>query len=360
MLHPAPIASAMRLLVRRSLRILILPATVMAVAAPLAAAPRDLPVPADKGWQHAETGLILMPKLAGLQRTELKDLGTSELDVEAQYQSPDAATIATVYLFRPAVMSVPLWFDRSQTQIRERKQVYGNVAPVTPPQAFAPPGTTTPSALRQTFQTGKTKYNTTSLAVLPLGSWLVAVRLSMTSFDAASIDREMGGILDAIRWPSNRPAAEAAAPVQACPGSLPTRHAHEVKPDMSQTLLSSVISSAVADQAKSETSTPVTWCRVGDATTAFGVYTQPDATNYYTIAFGDAGRTATVGPAFSLDGPSNSYSVIFHDLDSSSVYPSFDALPLPSQVVGLINDRNPLSRTSSDGKQTQVTIDTGK
>ena len=38
----------------------------LASATPLAA--RELAVPADKGWQHQETGLILTSRLAGLQR----------------------------------------------------------------------------------------------------------------------------------------------------------------------------------------------------------------------------------------------------------------------------------------------------
>ena len=77
-----------------------------AVAAP-AAAQRDLGVPATAGWKHAETGLILRPRMAGLARTGIADAGTAELDVSAQFGSSDATAI-TVYIFRPALQSAPI------------------------------------------------------------------------------------------------------------------------------------------------------------------------------------------------------------------------------------------------------------
>ncbi len=91
-----------------------------AVAAMMLATPanaRDLAVPADKGWGHAQTGLVLMPEIAGFPRTKIEDYGERELDIVAHYENVAFDTFATIYLFRPALMSVPVWFDRSSTQV---------------------------------------------------------------------------------------------------------------------------------------------------------------------------------------------------------------------------------------------------
>lgn len=66
----------------------------LAVASPLAA--RDLPVPADKGWQHAQTGLVLAAQIDGMRRTALTDATASEHDVMAQYQAADGSVSATI------------------------------------------------------------------------------------------------------------------------------------------------------------------------------------------------------------------------------------------------------------------------
>ena len=53
---------------------------------------RNLVVPADKGWKHAETGIILSPQLAGLPRTELTDATQSEHDVAVRSRDQRRAT----------------------------------------------------------------------------------------------------------------------------------------------------------------------------------------------------------------------------------------------------------------------------
>ena len=139
------------------------------------AEPRPLPVPATSGWQHAATGLVLRAKLAGYQRTSLDDEGTEELDVAANFSAPDDSAVVTLYIFRPALMSVPVWFDRSETQILLRDE-YRNPQPIAEARAFAPPSSSAASALRRTYITGATEFKTTGLAMMPLGEWLVAIR----------------------------------------------------------------------------------------------------------------------------------------------------------------------------------------
>ncbi|MDF2496145.1 hypothetical protein [Sphingomonas sp.] len=95
----------------------------LASATPLAA--RELAVPADKGWQHQETDLILTSRLAGLQRTASSDTTQSEHDVAAQFTAPDESVIASVFLFKPAIADVALWFDRGATTLQANEVFRG-------------------------------------------------------------------------------------------------------------------------------------------------------------------------------------------------------------------------------------------
>src|SRR5690606_24380113 len=108
------------------------------VGSPANAQLRSLDLPENAGWQHAETGLVLLAQLAGYRRTSISDTGSAELDVIVEYSAPDQSTFVTLYLFRPALMSVPVWFDRSETQILLSEK-YRSAKPSGEARAFAPP-----------------------------------------------------------------------------------------------------------------------------------------------------------------------------------------------------------------------------
>ena len=182
---------------------------------PAQAQTRKLDVPATAGWKHAATGFVLRAKLAGYQRTSLNDGSASELDVMANFAAPDDSTSVTVYLFRPALMSVPVWFDRSETQILLR-DVYGSAQPFAPARAFAPPQASTASGLRRIYVPGKAPYKSTGLAIMPMGDWLVAIRVSSAELAPAVLDTKLDEIIAALGWPAGVAEARAALPVEPC------------------------------------------------------------------------------------------------------------------------------------------------
>ena len=330
----------------------------LALAAPVAAQRRDLPVPLGKGWQHADSGVILTATLAGLPRTTLTDNGTAERDIAAEFTSADRATIATVYIFHPALMSVPIWFDRAQTAI-EQRDVYGGAKPVAPlPTPFARPGASAASGLRQTYVPAHGKYRSTALAVMPVGRWLVAIRLSSTMLDPAAADAELSALVKAIRWPAGAAEAGVAMPVGECADGLAFHKAKQTQVDMMQTLLGGTLSAAATKDRPSD-SPPVAWCRDPvTPTVAYGVYRPGGMSDGYTLAIGDSGRIAGVYKAFTLPGqPSTGgYAVTFTDLDGNvSTFPSFDQLPQPQQVLEMVmGGRAAVARTvtGADGKST--------
>ena len=70
------------------MRVAILIFCLTALAVPATAQPRDLPVPLGKGWQHADSGVVLTATLAGLPRTTLTDNGSDERDIAAEFAGP--------------------------------------------------------------------------------------------------------------------------------------------------------------------------------------------------------------------------------------------------------------------------------
>lgn len=325
----------------------------LAAAAPLAA--RDLAVPAKSGWQHRDTGLILMARLAGLQRTGLSDTTQSEHDVAAQFEAPDQSVIATVFLFKPAIADVALWFDRGSTTLQAR-DIFRGVTPASAaPIGFAAGGAPAASSLRQVYtKAGGGPYRSTALAVMPLGEWIVAVRMSAKSLSAPELDAGLMQLIGAIRWPSatsgstaGATPAPAAVPVTACAAPLTFRKAKALKPEGGDMLMQMIGALAAQEAPTSKTATPPApsrWCREGEATVGYGVYRSDRAdAEGYALALGDAGRIVWVQPSLmgqiEKDGR---YSVSLADVDGRVLaFPSFNAMPAPGQVWDLVRKGQP-------------------
>ncbi len=330
----------------------------LVVATPVEA--RDLGVPADKGWKHAETGLILMSQLAGLSRTTLTDATETEHDVAAQYDVADKSVFATIYLFHPAIPDVALWFDRSQTAL-ETRDIFRHSAPASAdPIAFAATNGGTATSLRQVYATPGGAYRSTALSVIPVGEWIVSIRMSAKTLTSDQLDASMQQVIKDVRWPpSTTIATIAAAPVKTCATPMTFTKAKQAKPNGGD-LLMSLMAGTMAAKAKTEEKpiAPVpqpSWCRDGTASTEYGVYRSSASTGGYIMALYDAGRVVSVYP--SLMGQidkSGTYAVSLEDVEgTTSVFPSFTALPSPKQVWDLVGS----GKRSGTMKGKQMTID---
>jgi hypothetical protein len=260
---------------------------------------RRLEVPVTAGWQHDATGLVLTPQLAGLSRVKVEDFGTEEVDLAITYGNAEH-TIGSVYVFHPGLDNVPVWFDRSQTAILTRSD-YGSTVGNAEPRAFAVTPGTVNDSLRITYALTGGKVTATALAMVPLGDWLVAVRLSSPTMSAEALDQTMSTMLRDIRWPANRASGPEARPVVACTAQLAFGKAKILKPDMTQVLMNSLLSSVVAkDPAEKAPAAPI-FCRDGAASDQGWALYRPDgATDRYVIALNDSGRAVGVQPALAL------------------------------------------------------------
>lgn len=334
-----------------------------AVASAAPAMARDLPVPADKGWKHAQSGVILRAQLAGMTRIGLSDATNGEFDVTAQFATPDKATFATIYLFQPAVQSVPMWFDRARTALEER-DIFRNAAPATiDPIAFAAPGATTASSLRQVYALASGRPRSTALAVIPVGQWLVAIRLTSDTLVAEQLDATLSTLITAIAWPAASGAAvPAAVPIAPCSTPLAYGKAKVVKTQGADALVSLLLTAGLATaEARKKPDTPAdappVWCRGDVAGARYAAYRSSDDAASYVMALGDAGRVITVAP--SLMGQVDKkgiYTVTLKDVDgNTAIFATFSALPAPDQVLKAVMNGKPAGRA----KAGNITLDSG-
>ncbi len=330
------------------------------------AAQTAISAPSGQPWKHDQTGVTLPASIAGIARTSLADNSRSQIDVMAGY-GDGTANVVTLYVFRPALASVPMWFDRSETQILMR-DVYGNATPAAAAAAFAPPRGKATSALRRIYVPGKAPYKSTGLAIMPLGDWLVAVRISSAELDAAALDAKLDEVIKSIGWPDGTADALPATPVEPC--AAPLAYAKKAKlkaPDMGDAILGAALGSIIADKEKDAKDgktdpdmkvTPVTWCREGSPGLAFATYRANGLDTGYTMAIGDAGVVIDVSSGLgALLGKEPGYQVRVQLLDRTLIYPSFDKLPTPDAALAAVKGNSPVSAVDRGSSNVVISSD---
>lgn len=318
----------------------------------LSASARSLDVAADKAWQHARTGVILRPHLGGLGRASVEDAGSDEVDLFARYNDAATGTIGTIFLFHPGIASVPMWFDRAQAAMLAQK-VYGTAEPASPiPFSVKPEAAQDSLRIVYAMQGGDMR--SIGLAAVPVGDWLLIIRLSSHTLDRSALDARLTAVLNEIGWPANRPAAPVATPIAACPNLLTYKKARLRSPDMGQALINAMLPQVAAKEAKTD-SKPVTYCRDREAQDAqWAVYRADANSNAYVMALGDGGSSITVAPALVLKG-ARAYRVTLYGLDRRTTYPNVTALPPPEQAYDIVAHTRALTSVSTlqdDGKTT--------
>jgi hypothetical protein len=318
------------------------------------AKPTRLEVPATASWQHAATGMILPPVSARFVRQDVSDnSGGAELDVAATYQDSTTGTVATVYVFRTMLPDAPLWFDRALDAILLRPNY--KRADASPPAvtAFTPPKASRASGLRTSVALVPTPLRSTALAVAPVGGWLVKVRMSSESLDAAALDARLSAFIDELRWPAEAKAPKAAAPIAPCATPLRFKKAKIVHDDLAQVLINSVTGGLALEAAEDSGPTAV-YCREPGLAPERAVYRPSEAANSYAIAMDDAGTILQLAPALTIKGigSGGKVSMTLMHRQTSDMLPSFNRLPSPDQAVNVLNSgRNSgISVEAGDGK----------
>lgn len=299
------------------------------------AGPRTLDVPARAGWQHAATGLILPARPIGTTRSWLRDSGTAEQDVMAEYKDEAAGLSVTVYIFQAQLPDAAIWFDRALETIRALPE-WGVTGAARPTVArFAPPGATATTGLITGFDVAGRGQRGTALAVAALPGWLVKVRMSSTQLGGAATAERLRAFVAALRWP-NSAGATPAAPIEDCPRRLVLKKARVIKPDLGQSLIGGLMG------AMSTNRTPVVpsiYCRDATSRIRYSVYRANASENSYILAMGDAGFALSLQPTINLEDlqrggrtEARRWSMSLLGRTSVGVLPMFNRLPPPEQA----------------------------
>ncbi len=335
------------------------------------AAPTEIRVGSNANYKHKSTKIVFPPSIGALERGRIVALDAGDLDVAVDYRSADEGDVTTVFLFRNTSGSVPVWFDRATKVIEQSTDKYGTVTPTVRAAAFVPSGQSTWSGLRSVYATSGPYFSSTAIAIVPVGDFYVKMRLSSATLTPAQIEAQLTETLSAIRWPGKMPSHPAAIPVAEC-GS-PLVFAGEAKPapaDGAAALLSALLQSVADSLAKAKVgdpAPPTRWCRDSRVLDNAGLYRPDGTSNRYLIAIQDAGRALVVGEnrLASLvadggeDGAKPRYGVELVLLQENQGFGDFESLPPPEQAVRLMEEKEPLYRSSTLGSKNQITLSEG-
>lgn len=286
------------------------------------------------------------PRSGSFTRGEISDSGEAELDVQTQFDMDGSRTRATLYLFKTGVPDTALWFDRADAAISLRAD-WGAVPVAEGPQPFALPGRPAAGLYLAYRLPDSGDWRSTAVALAPLqDGWLVKVRISSADMDAEQLQASVAGLLAGLRWPepsSAEAGAASARPIQDCAAPLKLRRARLVQPSMADMLLIAATTGLVPASGPKPT-----YCREPGPRAIEEVYRPNGSTRAYLIALGDSGLALSLGQAPSLagltgGGGSRSIATLLIDREGSSVFPSFDRLPLPAQALELLRSGAMLS-----------------
>jgi hypothetical protein len=334
-----------------------------------AAEPQPIPAKAGKAWQHKASGFAFPPAIGDFKRDDIKDLSSGkQIDLGSAYRDPDSGTLATVYLYRPAMPSASLWFDVANWYIL-RNDRFKPVTVERGPATFAITGQSQTANLRQVYAIGAGG-RSSGVAVIPMGRWLVKIRITSAAYEPRALDQVLESFVRSLGWPAKMPTARDSTPVESCSGKLPEAKAEEISQTGALILVGATIPSLIEEQAdKGELAEMPRLCRDDSRTDmAYPVYQFDEGKDGYAVAIGDNGTllaarhddlSASVAKELNPGGQNGPgfYRVTLMSAENWEQYPAFAQLPPIEQAFETVRAKGPLSVTAFTGKGTKITLD---
>lgn len=335
-------------------------------ATPAAAQVEQIAIKQGKAYKHPHSKIELAATIDGMPRTRLTQHVPDALDVVSVHETPAQDQLLSIYIYRHVTGSVPVWFDRARATIEVRKELYGVPVPFRDAAAFTPPGQSSASGLIVTYagESGR-PYRSTSLALFPVGEWLVKIRYSSETLEAAELDKRVRGLLSTIRWPGKIPAAPAAVQVLPCTSALAVNgRSKDVPVDTAAMLMTAMLGSIDPKELKdAKPVPPVIWCRDSTVIPHAGVYRPSGTTDAYLVAIQDAGRGILVEPdaaraMLAEDGMDKGkvWSVQMIAMGYIRTIASQDRLPPPDQGTEIGLNGKTISSVNTWGKNRSISI----
>ncbi len=335
-------------------RLTNLAALLLAATCPVAVAgARPITLGANAPFVHDPSGLSVPAVLDGLARSGAEDFHPAPwLDVANQFQNAEGSEFVSVFIFRSVLGTPEIWFDRAQTAISGNERL--NKPAAVAAQTFAPPGATVPLGLRAVYPLRGLALQSTAVALVPLDGWLVVLRTTSSTLDEAGISARLDRIVGQVGWPGFA-RARAATPVAACEHPLKANKPAKVRGG--DPMLSALLGGSAAFASKNpDEGRAGHWCRDATQIESAGLYRDEDGRQSYIIAMGDSGTGFSVEPSLAslVSGDGKGWTTTFVQLDHSYMFPDFDRLPPPQQVIDLLRKGRPITevKTWPNGEQT--------
>lgn len=346
-----------------SVRLLAIAAAVT-LAAPAAAQTKPAALEADaaKPFKHANSGMTLPLALIGLPRGPGNEYAKPELDLSFRHTAPDDSEEITVYVYRASAGAPAIWFDAASRSI-EQRQAFGRKTRLDIPFAFTPPGQSVASGFKAAWTLSDAPYRSTALALIPMGEWLVKLRYSSKTREAASLMTRLEAAIPELGWPAAIPAAPAAGLVAECAAALKLDGASKAaKTDGAAALLDAMTASMEGDESAKDNkpaAAPVSWCRDSAIAAPVPIYRPIGTSDAYLGSLSDSGHAVWVRPSLAglvSKGGKPSWAVSIVLAGETINYPGRDRLPPPTQLGEILKGKA-ASRVTTWGSERNLTID---
>lgn len=319
----------------------------LALPAPVAFA--NTPVVADVSakWVHAWTGAELLPSLGGLDRTGIEDYGKDLVDIAASYREASGDSWATIYLFRAGLVDASIWHDRILATVAQQT-AYGKLdMEHGQSQFFTPRSGGELSGLRTVIPSSE---GSTGVAIFPKDDWLVVIRFTSHTLDAAALDARLATLTDSLSLAASRRPVAPAYAMAPCTDAISGEQANLAKPEMAEALMIAMMVE-LADEPDDKQETKELpklrpdrqFSRDTSSTAGYGVYRPGGSVEHFIIAISDAGVTASVDRSEALEelGHGKRYALTLGTTTETLVFAPFTAMPTPEAVFAAINGAVP-------------------
>jgi hypothetical protein len=323
-------------------------AVLLVGTAPLAAqAPLDRP---ESTWSHDLSGLTLPMTLAGFERGQSKQYDDQGYNIGVTFRDEASGSWADLFIYKAAPASVAVWGDRAAAGMFANPML-GDVdlAAVTI-ASFTPPNGAGDNSGLMIVAPVKSELTASGLAIYIHDGWLVKLRMSSRALDAATMQARMAEFIAAVTLPAATLPAPAFTEISDCAVPLKAKKKAKVmRLDMMGTLMLGATLGVVHDKKLEQASAdsgaaPDVWCRDAASQPRYGIYRREGSEDSYLIGIGDTGTSLSVGKydLGPLIKPSRGFLVTQSDGVTEKVYPPFDRLPAPEQVLGLPGNIGPV------------------
>lgn len=326
-------------------------AAAMLFAGPVPLAAQDAPAARPAAtWSHDLSGMTLPMTVAGFERGQSKQYDDQGYNIGVSFRDDASGSWADLFIYKAAPASVAVWGDRAAAGMFANPMLGDVDLAAIKVASFTPPnGAGVNSGLRIVAPLAS-DLTASGLAIYIHDGWLVKLRMSSRTLDADMMEARMAEFVTGLALPPASRPAPAFTEISDCAVPLKAKKkAKLMRLDMMGNIMLGATLGVTHNKKLEEASadsdaTPSVWCRDAASQPRYGVYRREGSDDSYLIGVGDTGTSLSVGSydLGPLMKPSRGFLVTQSDGVTEQVYPPFDRMPAPEQVLGLPGNVGPV------------------